>query len=354
MPDDNGLLAHFAPYLNIGREDVATEALAYILSRSDAARHAFADFLVAGESDAPAIAEVTTQHRLPDGAIPDMVCLDDSDEVLAFVESKFWAPLTRRQPVCYWKALPVAASSILLFIAPPYRVNESSLWDDLVRRLQDKGYQLGETRQEQNLISVPEQDGPRRLMLCSWGLLLDRLAQGVGNRDSQASFEIAQLRGLADSVIAGADPQRDGNTKNLINGVVDRLVQLGWANTDGFREGRPLPDAEGRYLHFARAFAWFGISYAERRRRNRPLWLVFSDSFGSQSRIDVTTDQVRHRLDAAASVDYEMLHGYLCVPIDWPQGDTDDDMLDALVKHIEDIASKICDCPPYRKDASND
>ena len=354
MPDSNGLLAHFAPYLNLGQEDVATEVLASILNRSDAARSAFADFLRDGDADPPAIAEARTQYFLPNGTWPDLAFLDADGNILALVESKFGATLTASQPVGYWLALPANSPATLLFVAPPYRVNEGSLWNDLERRLRNAGYSLGQTRQGQNLISAPEQDGQRRLMLCSWGLLLDHLTQSVGNRDSQASFEIVQLLGLADSVIAGTTPQRDGNIKNLIYSAIKRLEQSGWANTDGFREGKPLPDAEGHYLHFAKAFAWFGISYAERRRRNRPLWLVFSDSFGSQSRLDVTTDQVRHRLDAAASVAYEMLHGHFCVPVDWPQGDTDNAMLDALVGQLESIASRICGCPTCRKDVSDD
>lgn len=346
MPDSNGLLAHFAPYLNVGREDVATEALAFILNRSDAGRSVFSDFLTAGASDEPAIAEVTTQHHLPSGAIPDMACLDDRGKVLAFVESKFWAPLTCRQPVYYWKALPADAPSVLLFIAPPDRVNEGSLWDDLARRLRDKGYLLGETRQGQNLTSAPEQDGPRRLMLCSWGLLLDHLARGVGNCDSQASFEIAQLRGLADSVIAGSDPQRDENIKSLIHSVVKRLEQSGWANTDGFGVGAGN-GFWGKYMRLAGAYAWFGIHYGEQRRSGRPLWLAFGKFGGDPA--TVTTDQVRQHLAEMGPTSAEIFGKAFWVPIDWPKAD---DMLDALVEQLEDIARKICNCPPYRKDAS--
>ena len=358
MPDNNGLLAYIARRHIGGRKDVATDALVFILNRSDAARSAFADFLRDGDADPPAIAEARMQYSLPNGTYPDLACLGADGNILALVESKFWAPLTRGQPVDYWPALPMNSSAKLLFIAPPFRVNQGSLWGELVQRLRNDGYQMRETRQEQNLISATEQDGdnPRCLMLCSWDLLLNHLAQAaLAGRDWQASFEISELQGLADSIIAGTAPQRDENIKNLVRSAVNRLVQSGWANTDHFSWGSPLPDSYGRYLHFAGDFAWFGISYDERRRRNRPLWLVFSDNFGPQSRLEVTTDQVRQRLADTASVAYEMLHGYFCVPIDLLPADSSEAMRDALVRQLDDIAGKIDpDGPTYRKDASND
>ena len=356
MPDDNGLLAYIARRHIGGREDVATDALAYIINRSDAARSAFADFLRDDDAAPPPVAEARTQYSLPNGTYPDLACLDADGNILALVESKFWASLTASQPVGYWPALPANSPATLLFVAPPYRVNEGSLWSDLVGRLGNAGYALGETRQGQSLISAPEQDGKRRLMLCSWDLILNHLAQAaLAGRDWQASFEIAELQGLAASVIAGTAPQRDENIKNLIRSAIKRLEQSGWANTDHFGPGGALPNAEGRYLHFARAFAWFGISYDERRNSNRPLWLVFNDNFGTKSRLDVTTDQVRHQLADMESADLLGSHEVFCVPIDWPQGDSTDDMLDALVKQLEGIASKIDPVgPTYRKDTSND
>ena len=156
-------------------------------------------------------------------------------------------------------------------------------------------------------------------------------------------------------VIAGTAPQRDENIRNLIRSAIKRLEQSGWANTDHFGPGGALPNAEGHYLHFARAFAWFGISYDERRRSNRPLCLVFRDSIGVPSRLDVTADQVRHRLADLESADLPGPGGAFCVPIDWPQGDSTEDMLNALVRQLECIARKIDPAgPPYRKDASND
>ena len=350
MPDDNGLLAYIARRHIGGREDVATDALAFILNRSDAARGAFADFLRDGDADPPAIAEARTQYFLPNGTWPDLACLDADGNILALVESKFGATLTASQPAGYWPALPANSPATLLFVAPLYRVNEGSLWDDLARRLRDKGYRLGETRQEQNLSSSQEQDGPRRLMLCSWGLLLDHLAQAaLAGRDWQASFEIAELQGLADSVIAGTDPQRDENIKTLIRRAVNRLVQSGWANTDGFGVGSGNV-FHVRFMRLAGAYAWFGIHYGEQRRSNRPLWLAFRDDFGGKYSA-VTTDQVRHHLAEMAPISAEIYGGAFCVPIDLPQGDSTEAVLGSLVGQIEDIARKIDPAgPTYRKD----
>ena len=147
------LLSHIARHHTFGREDVATTALAFILARSDAARCAFADFLSEGADAPPLIAKVQAQRTLPNGAgaAPDLAGLDEDGNRLAFVESKFWAELTPAQPVVYWEALPADAPATLLFLAPPYRVNRSSLWDDLTGRLRRAGHSLDTTRNVANL-----------------------------------------------------------------------------------------------------------------------------------------------------------------------------------------------------------
>ena len=172
MAANETLLSRIARRHTIGREDVATDALAFILERSPAARNAFADFLGAGEPGAAAITEVRTRSTLSSGAAPDLECRGEGDKVLAFMESKFWAELTPAQPVAYWEALPAGAPATLLFLAPPYRVNRSSLWDDLTGRLNRAGHALDITRNGDGLkvATGAAQNSGRRLMLATWGL----------------------------------------------------------------------------------------------------------------------------------------------------------------------------------------
>ena len=79
-------------------EDVATDTLSFILSRSKSARDALSEFL--GDEHGPlSIAKVEPWLADEHGAVPDMVCLDENANRVAFIEAKFWAPLTHHQPV---------------------------------------------------------------------------------------------------------------------------------------------------------------------------------------------------------------------------------------------------------------
>ena len=69
--------------------------------------------------------------------------------------------------------------------------------------------------------------------------------------DGQACFEIAELQGLASAVIAGDRPTRDENLRDLITEAVERVVQSGWANTDGLRTGNAPGHYYARYLRLA-------------------------------------------------------------------------------------------------------
>ena len=55
---------------------------------------------------------------------------DGDCNLVALIESKFWAELTAHQPVTYWEGLPDDRRAVLLFLAPDYRVDvdKVSLW----------------------------------------------------------------------------------------------------------------------------------------------------------------------------------------------------------------------------------
>ena len=84
------LLAHLAARFVSQRENLATEALAYILSRSEAARSAtIRTFRLLGV-DLPDQLTFRTQAADADDAIPDLVGEDASRKQHLIVEAKFW------------------------------------------------------------------------------------------------------------------------------------------------------------------------------------------------------------------------------------------------------------------------
>ncbi len=295
MAEDNSLLGFIAQRHTSDIEDVATNALSFILSRWDSARRVLSELLGDGCSPLP-IAKAEPWRPNAHGAVPDLACLDGDDNLVALIESKFWAELTYHQPVTYWEGLPNNRPTVLLFLAPDYRVEESSLWDELVGRLSRKGHELGPVDRRKSLVTAPAKVGQRRLMLTSWELLLDWMAQRAKkDGDTQACFEIAELRGLADSAIAGEKPTRDENLKGLIADAVKRLKQSGWANTDGLQTGEGH-DYYARYLSLAGASAGLRIDYKAKKRMDKPLWAWFY----RESATGVSVEAVRSSLGSLA------------------------------------------------------
>ena len=346
MNDNHTLLSYVARHHTLDLEDVATNALYFILSRSDSARSALSDFL--GDERGPLpVVEAKPWAAVAHGAEPDMVCVDENNNRVAFIEAKFWAGLTAHQPVTYWKDLPDDSPAVLLFLAPDSRIDEGSLWTELEDRLRGKGHELGPAVRNKGLVTAFEKVGQRRLMLASWHLLLDRMAQRTRkDNDDQASFEIAQLRGLANSAIEGHRPQRDENLKLWIGEALKRLKQSGWANTDRLSVGQGN-DFYGRYLRLAGASAWLGIDYrAVKQMPDKPLWLTF----GRYSDARVSLEAVRSSLDSRAEYELEWYPGQLCVPIVLPVAADHQTTLKAIITELERIAELIDpDGPTYQK-----
>ena len=337
MTDNHTLLSFIAQRHSIGLEDVATDALFFILSHSAPARQALSD-LLGYEGDPLPIAKAQPWAADAHGAVPDLACLNDDDNLVALIESKFWAPLTRNQPVTYWQGLPVDRPSVLLFLAPEPRVDQGGLWDELVERLRNACHELEPAKRKGSLITAPAKAGQRRLMLTTWHLLLDRMAQSAkDDDDAQACFEIAELQGLAASVIAGDNPQRDENLKRLIADAVKHVERSGWANTDGLTVGVGF-NFHVRYLRLAGANAWLGIDYeAVKQMPDKPLWL----SFYGGSNADVDLDMVRRALGDLAEPDAEWREGQARVPITLPEGADHDATLDAIAAELERVAHLI-------------
>lgn len=356
MAEAKSLLSQIARGYAAGREDAATEALCFILSHSDSAKAALCEFLGYSNDSLP-IASFSTQ-KLVNGAYPDMACFDNDGRRVAFVESKFWASLTRNQPVTYWKTLPDNRSATLLFLAPASRIahiGEDSLWGELVKRLGNAGYALGSVNQGKGLVSAKSTDGKHRLLLSSWEVLLDWLTQRTTkDGDHQARFQIAELRGLARDAIKDDHPVEDANLRKLIADAVTRVRESGWANTDGLRVGGTEGDHYARFFRLGGRIAGLRIDYKARKQMGKPLWLWFWENTSDQHS-SVGFDEVRDKLGASDEPGLEWLPNDVCIPIDLPADLGRKAMLDAIVAELKRIA-KIIDpyVPTYHRDQPTD
>lgn len=349
MTDNHTLLSFIARYHTNVREDVATDALSFILCHSDAAREALSEFLSSEESGPLSIDKVESRVTTVSGAVPDLRCLDKNNGLVAVIESKFYADLTNNQPVAYWNELPADSPSVLLVVAPESR--SDYLWNQLVTRLRSAGHELGMVQRTDNLTTTMALGDQRRLMLTNWKTLLDRIAQNAwAERDWRASFEIAELQGLADNIIARDDPRSDSGLKELIGSAILRLRQSGWVDTKGLGLGQLANSYYGRYLRLADNFAWLGIEYkAMRQMRDRPLWLLFFHR--DYNRLDNT--ELRSRLEGLTS-SLAWRANTVCVPIELSTGADSQATLSAVVTSLEQIGSRLDPDGPTYREQSND
>ena len=130
MTDDR-ILGHLAQRFAVSEENLATEALTWLLRRSAAARAALVGLARAIGVDVPDELTFIGQVGSPDTGRPDVVGLDASSRERLLIEAKFAAALTDQQPSGYLKRLPPDVDGMLLVVAPTVRL--ATLWVELLR-----------------------------------------------------------------------------------------------------------------------------------------------------------------------------------------------------------------------------
>ncbi len=281
-------------------EDVATDAIAYVLESSGAARSGMTKLLRGILPELPSLRFETQQTE---GSIrPDMWGFDDTNPRV-FVENKFWAGLTDNQPVSYLKQLATYPQpTILLVVAPAAR--GQTLWRELLHRLSDAGICSSERASTAGIpFSVDTQTGPV-LALTSWANVLSVLEHECVD-DISARGDLVQIRALCDAADSTAFspisleeltdqrmPSFILELSSVMQEVVDLAVTRGILNLKG-----TMPQASseriGRYSYFEqddesenRPGAWLGIHFRLWKQHGAtPLWAVFSNTTWGQARI---------------------------------------------------------------------
>ncbi len=171
------LFGHLVTRFGRRPENLATEALAYVLNRSTAAKQAFLRYLVRAAIELPGDLGHQAQSRGSDGAIPDIVGVDGEQRRVLAVEAKFWAGLTANQPVAYLKELPEGVNSILLVIAPAMRL--PTLTAELAGRCTAAGVELGKPSEPGSELVVRQITQKQHMIVASWGSVLSCVLEAL-------------------------------------------------------------------------------------------------------------------------------------------------------------------------------
>jgi hypothetical protein len=284
-----GVLAHLMMQFVPQRENFATEALAYILNSSKAARGALRQIVAHRVPGFPLIARVATQEAAGPESRPDVTLISEDGSVIAFLEAKFWAGLTQAQPVDYVKRLQAVGGKAILFLVPERRV--TSLRGEVMARARASGSNVQPVGAHDVLV-----DGIH-VAVVSWRQLLAGLAEAAQRGDESATaadieqvdalcvaMEMQGFIPLSDEELTDLDvPRRVISLIDLGSAIVDEGAHRGILSVTGLRATHGWHTA-GRYAEFKRAGCWIGLSHRRWLEHGHPLWLRFDDNSWGRAR----------------------------------------------------------------------
>jgi hypothetical protein len=188
------LLGHYYSRIKGSQEDIASEGLVYILDRSAIAAAAI-QRLVKNECgiDLPHLS-FKTQASGEKLERPDITGMDEHGKERLIIEAKFWASLTKNQPVAYLKRLS-GEDNVLLFVCPTLRVR--LLWDELARRIQNENLEVTLDDQRQ-LASFPNN---RYIIIKTWDQLLSHVKESlIQGEDRSLVSDVDQIIGFCNKI----------------------------------------------------------------------------------------------------------------------------------------------------------
>jgi len=276
-------------------ENIATEALAYIVQTNDRARGGLLKMLRGLKADLPSLNFQTQLSK--DNKRPDMWGLNGAQPCV-FIENKFWAGFTENQPVEYIKLLAGSNSEgILLMVVPAVR--QESAWREMIARIDDATIDYQDQKPTADVPRFIKTDLGPSVALTSWTKLLQSIDDELAD-EPQARNDLIQLKALCE--IAENDAFIPLSAEELTNqrlpamllqlySVSQRAFEIGLTEGVISKEGTAAAssyDRIGRYIKFpfsSNVAAWLGISFPLWYKHGvSPLWLIFNNTEWGRAR----------------------------------------------------------------------
>jgi hypothetical protein len=281
----HSLLSVLADRFVSQKENLATEALIFIMNKSEVARTSVNNLIRAIDSRInPNLIFRTQQTNSEDNAIPDIVGYDPDNVGTCIIEAKFWAGLTDNQPITYISELPADKPALLIFLCPEKRT--STLWLELLERLKNADISFVELVSKESAFRHAKISELHSLALITWESLLSSISDDINLKgDVAVKSDIDQLIGLCNRMNSEAflpvsseeiSPQiarRNIQFADLVDELIDFGKGKGLINTDGFK----ATSTKKHYTRYMKLGDYFGsiricydywIDYA-----NTPIWL---------------------------------------------------------------------------------
>lgn len=280
------LLGHLARRFTVSEENLATEALTWIL-RDPTANSAMCALARGVGVGLPDGLSFIGQVGNPVTGRPDVVGVDASQTERFLIEAKFAAGLTANQPGGYLTRLPRDASGLLLVVAPTARL--STLWPELLRAVPELRAQAPSPSAGSGTAAVQavKLAGGATLALTSWRHVVRHLLEAVKTAGNAAlSKDVEQLLDLTEvmdsqayaPVTPGDYGPGEARRVQQLQGLIDDAHALARKSTVVELEGRA---SHGRIFYgwYLRSMStkkgfWFGfLPRAWGERGLSPLWI---------------------------------------------------------------------------------
>jgi hypothetical protein len=255
------MFGHLAFRFSASPENLATEALHFILDASAAARRGLRAAFAELETELPEL-RFATQSAGEDSERPDLVGIDTTGRERFILEAKFWAELTENQPEKYLSRLD--GQGVLAFVAP--EVRGSLLWREILLRAP------GAVELPRAADAAPgfclARVGGVALAFVSWRRLLASIRSELeAAREHDRLNDLTQLLGLCERMdtqaflpltrqeVSSPLYRRVIQLADLIDTVVEELAAAGRLSLKGTR----VTPGKGYYIrYFKTTSGWSG------------------------------------------------------------------------------------------------
>ncbi len=363
---DDRILGHLAQRFAVSEENLATEALTWLLRRSAAARAALAGFASAADVDVPGELTFTGQVGSPDTGRPDVVGTDASSRERFLIEAKFAAALTDQQPGGYLTRLPPDVDGILLIVAPTVRL--STLWVELLRAVPE----LAATAPSPSAVPasglLSAKVGPHAtLALVSWRRLVSRVLDALhAAGESLLARDAEQLLALTEAMDRRAfTPLRPGDLDTRTARQIAQMDVIIDETRRRIAAHSTVAEPHGRASHGRIFYGW----YIRSRTTHKAIWYGFWPGGWAGKGISPLWVQVtvsaswnRQRLLQALSGLHEtgqaglFEHGTdsFAIPLTIPPFAGEDEVVDSLRSQLESVISRLDSVIPAGEQVASD
>jgi hypothetical protein len=357
------LFGHLALKFGSQPENLATEALGYVLAKSSSARRGFLASFGVGATVASLDLRFETQHTSDEQGRPDLAGMDEGGGLRVLVEAKFWAGFTAHQPVDYLDQLQTAG--VLVVICPRMRV--AYVWRELLARLRAAKREFEEKAAPGDVGHLIV--GGKHLVLQSWSRALGAIRHELSGEPDLLA-DVVQLDGLCARMdFAAFIPMTSEElTSNVYRRVhefgliVDALAAAAIAEGIMSKKGARATAANGWYGTYGRLRGAFVLLHASTNKWTllgpSPLWLTV---FGSNWTSD--PGPAKKQLAAYEVANPGSVHqdwkGYATVMLRVPAGAERDDVIASALDQLRAIGELVAplgegarDAPPPESDVS--